>query len=45
MKVDDGVNGYIHNYSVMTIGDGYYGIYVDSQNKVLYISDINIKTL
>ena len=39
MKVDDGVTGYIHNASVMTSGDGSYGISVDSQNKVLYISD------
>ncbi len=28
----------------MTSGDGSYGISVDSQNKVLYISDSNIKT-
>ena len=45
MKVDDGVTGYIHNASVMTSGDGSYGISVDSQNKVLYISDSNSKTL
>ena len=44
MKVDDGVTGYINNASVMTSGDGSYGISVDSQNKVLYISDSNIKT-
>ncbi|EPE9861675.1 porin [Escherichia coli] len=44
MKVDDGVTGYIHNARVMTSGDGSYGISVDSQNKVLYISDSNIKT-
>ena len=34
MKVDDGVTGYINNASVMTSGDGSYGISVDSQNKV-----------
>ena len=45
VKVDDGVTGYINNASVMTSGDGSYGISVDSQNKVLYISDSNIKTL
>ncbi|APC51434.1 hypothetical protein BL257_05635 [Escherichia coli str. K-12 substr. W3110] len=39
VKVDDGVTGYINNASVMTSGDGSYGISVDSQNKVLYISD------
>lgn len=44
VKVDDGVTGYINNASVMTSGDGSYGISVDSQNKVLYISDSNIKT-
>ncbi|EOV4688019.1 TPA: autotransporter outer membrane beta-barrel domain-containing protein [Escherichia coli] len=42
--VDDGVTGYINNASVMTSGDGSYGISVDSQNKVLYISDSDIKT-
>ena len=42
--MDDGVTGYINNASVMTSGDGSYGISVDSQNKVLYISDSNIKT-
>ncbi|HGC4118854.1 TPA: autotransporter YcgH, partial [Escherichia coli] len=35
---------YINNASVMTSGDGSYGISVDSQNKVLYISDSDIKT-
>ena len=35
---------YINNASVITSGDGSYGISVDSQNKVLYISDSNIKT-
>lgn len=44
VKVDDGVTGYINNASVMTSGDGSYGISVDSQNKVLYISDSDIKT-
>ncbi|HFU3332027.1 TPA: autotransporter YcgH [Escherichia coli] len=44
VKVDDGVTGYIHNASVMTSGDGSYGISVDSHNKVLYISDSDIKT-
>lgn len=44
VKVDDGVTGYIKNASVMTSGDGSYGISVDSQNKVLYISDSDIKT-
>ncbi len=34
VKVDDGVTGYINNASVMTSGDGSYGISVDSQNKV-----------
>ncbi|EGB5537107.1 autotransporter YcgH [Escherichia coli] len=42
--VDDGVTGYINNASVVTSGDGSYGISVDSQNKVLYISDSDIKT-
>ncbi|WP_252496823.1 autotransporter YcgH, partial [Escherichia coli] len=42
--VDDGVTGYINNASVMTSGDGSYGISVDSHNKVLYISDSDIKT-
>ncbi len=42
--VDDGVTGYIKNASVVTSGDGSYGISVDSQNKVLYISDSDIKT-
>ncbi len=42
--VDDGVTGYIKNASVMTIGHSSYGISVDSQNKVLYISDSDIKT-
>ncbi|WP_267236136.1 autotransporter YcgH, partial [Escherichia coli] len=36
--------GYINNASVMTSGDGSYGISVDSHNKVLYISDSDIKT-
>ncbi|HGX2269976.1 TPA: autotransporter YcgH, partial [Escherichia coli] len=44
VKVDDGVTGYINNASVMTSGDGSYGISVDSHNKVLYISDSDIKT-
>lgn len=44
VKVDDGVTRYINNASVMTSGDGSYGISVDSQNKVLYISDSDIKT-
>ncbi|WP_157942580.1 autotransporter YcgH [Escherichia coli] len=44
VKVDDGVTGYINNASVMTSGDGSYGISVDSQNKALYISDSDIKT-
>ncbi|HHP9763537.1 TPA: autotransporter YcgH, partial [Escherichia coli] len=44
VKVDDGVTRYINNASVMTSGDGAYGISVDSQNKVLYISDSDIKT-
>ncbi|MDY9867324.1 autotransporter YcgH [Escherichia coli] len=44
VKVDDGVTGYINNASVMTSGDGTYGISVDSHNKVLYISDSDIKT-
>lgn len=44
VKVDDGVTGYINNASVMTRGHGSYGISVDSQNKVLYISDSDIKT-
>ncbi|MEY6964197.1 autotransporter YcgH, partial [Escherichia coli] len=44
VKVDDGVTGYINNDSVMTSGDGSYGISVDSHNKVLYISDSDIKT-
>ncbi len=44
VKVDDGVTGYINNASVMTSGDGSYGISVDSHNKVLYISDSGIKT-
>ncbi|EPC1366739.1 autotransporter YcgH [Escherichia coli] len=44
VKVDDGVTGYINNASVMTSGDGAYGISVDSHNKVLYISDSDIKT-
>ncbi len=44
VKVDDGVTRYINNASVMTSGDGAYGILVDSQNKVLYISDNDIKT-
>lgn len=44
VKVDDGVTGYINNASVMTSGDGSYGISIDSQNKVLYISDSDIKT-
>ncbi|HFL9327027.1 TPA: autotransporter YcgH, partial [Escherichia coli] len=35
---------YINNASVMTSGDGSYGISVDSHNKVLYISDSDIKT-
>ncbi len=43
VKVDDGVTRYINNASVMTSGDGSYGISVDSQNKVLYISDSDIK--
>ena len=30
VKVDDGVTGYINNASVMTSGDGSYGISVDS---------------
>lgn len=42
--MDDGVTGYINNASVMTSGDGSYGISVDSHNKVLYISDSDIKT-
>ncbi|TWP54542.1 hypothetical protein, partial [Escherichia coli] len=29
VKVDDGVTGYINNASVMTSGDGSYGISVD----------------
>ncbi|WP_252497708.1 autotransporter YcgH, partial [Escherichia coli] len=33
-----------NNASVMTSGDGSYGISVDSHNKVLYISDSDIKT-
>ncbi len=44
VKVDDGVTRYINNASVTTSGDGSYGISVDSQNKVLYISDSDIKT-
>lgn len=44
VKVDDGVTRYINNASVMTSGDGSYGISVDSHNKVLYISDSDIKT-
>ncbi|HAI1532014.1 autotransporter YcgH [Escherichia coli] len=44
VKVDNGVTGYINNASVMTSGDGSYGISVDSHNKVLYISDSDIKT-
>lgn len=44
VKGDDGVTGYINNASVMTSGDGSYGISVDSHNKVLYISDSDIKT-
>ncbi len=44
VNVDDGVTGYINNASVMTSGDGSYGISVDSHNKVLYISDSDIKT-
>ncbi len=44
VKVDDGVTGYINNASVMTRGYGSYGISVDSQNKVLYISDSDIQT-
>ncbi|HFK4028897.1 TPA: autotransporter YcgH [Escherichia coli] len=44
VKVDDGVTGYINNASVMTSGDGSYGISVDSHNKALYISDSDIKT-
>lgn len=44
VKVDDGVTGYINNASVMTSGDGSYGISVESHNKVLYISDSDIKT-
>ncbi|MFL4941246.1 autotransporter YcgH [Escherichia coli] len=44
VKVDDGVSGYINNASLMTSGDGSYGISVDSHNKVLYISDSDIKT-
>ncbi|EGK3326450.1 autotransporter outer membrane beta-barrel domain-containing protein [Escherichia coli] len=44
VKVDDGVTGYINNASVVTSGDGSYGISVDSQNKALYISDSDIKT-
>ncbi|HHU1724178.1 TPA: autotransporter YcgH [Escherichia coli] len=44
VKVDDGVTGYINNASVMTSGDGSYDISVDSHNKVLYISDSDIKT-
>ncbi|MEY6982963.1 autotransporter YcgH [Escherichia coli] len=44
VKVDHGVTGYINNDSVMTSGDGSYGISVDSHNKVLYISDSDIKT-
>lgn len=44
VKVDDGVTGYINNASVMTSGDGSYGISVDSHNRVLYISDSDIKT-
>lgn len=44
VKVDDGVTRYINHASVMTSGDGSYGISVDSQNKVLYISDSDIKT-
>ncbi len=44
VKVDDGVTGYINNASVMTSGDGSYGISVDCHNKVLYISDSDIKT-
>ncbi|HIF0536072.1 TPA: autotransporter YcgH [Escherichia coli] len=44
VKVDDGVTGYINNASVMASGDGSYGISVDSHNKVLYISDSDIKT-
>lgn len=44
VKVDDGVTGYINNASVMTSGDGSYSISVDSHNKVLYISDSDIKT-
>ncbi|WP_272881791.1 autotransporter YcgH [Escherichia coli] len=44
VKVDDGVTRYINNASVMTSSDGSYGISVDSQNKVLYISDSDIKT-
>ncbi|WP_267497178.1 autotransporter YcgH [Escherichia coli] len=44
VKVDDGVTGYINNASVMTSGDGSYGISIDSHNKVLYISDSDIKT-
>ena len=44
VKVDDGVTGYINNARVMTSGDGSYGISVDSHNKVLYISDSDIKT-
>lgn len=44
VKVDDGVTRYINNASVMTSGDGSYGISVDSQNKVLCISDSDIKT-
>ncbi len=42
--VDDGVTKYINNASVMTIGDGSYGISVDSQNKALHISNSKIKT-
>ncbi|HGV3017963.1 TPA: autotransporter outer membrane beta-barrel domain-containing protein, partial [Escherichia coli] len=42
--VDDGVTKYINNASVMTSGDGSYGISVDSQNKALHISNSKIKT-
>lgn len=43
VKVDDGVTGYINNASVMTSGDDLM-VFVDSHNKVLYISDSDIKT-
>ena len=43
MKVDEGVSGYINNGSVMSSGDGCYGICVDSEKKVLYIRDRDIK--